>query len=167
MSNKYYYLGASLPYLKLEEGPPITKEGFLSECTKWLNPADLTVLSNLNEDGFKERAEDPDVIKEWKRFDLALRRDLAQVREARKKSLYEKVPPSVSAILDGADPLLMEKRIARKRWNFLEEKELGNYFDRDVLLLYFLRLQILERLSRFSDEKGEARFEEACEVRYD
>ena len=49
---------------------------------------------------------------------------------------------------------------------FLEEKEFGYHFDMNTLMLYCLKLQILERLAAFEKEKGKTRFERLAEVRY-
>ncbi len=67
-------------------------------------------------------------------------------------------------VFEEPTPLLMERKLEKKRWDFIEEKEFGRYFDINTLILYFLKLQILERLSLFEKEKGKARFERLSEV---
>ena len=46
--NKYYYLVAALPHLAFGKTPPITREEFLSECRKWLDPAAFGMLASVD-----------------------------------------------------------------------------------------------------------------------
>ena len=48
MSNKYYYLIASLPYLKFGDQPPIFKAAFITECEKWLSPEDMVLVNSAD-----------------------------------------------------------------------------------------------------------------------
>jgi len=164
MPNKYYYLVASLTYLEFEKAPPITKSEFLSECRKWLDAGDFKKLAEINISNIETNREDPAIIKEWKSFDLTLRRDLGEVRKMRKKSLRETIPNWLMDVFEEPTPLLMERKLEKKRWDFIEEKEFGYHFDINTLILYFLKLQILERLSVFEKEKGKARFERLSEI---
>ena len=164
MLNKYYYLVASLAYLEFEKEPPSTQSEFLSECRKWLDPGDFKKLAEVNINNIGVNPEDPAIIKEWKSFDFTLREDLGEIREMRKKSLHETIPARFLDLFEEQTPLLMEKKLEKKRWDFIEEKEFGYHFDINTLILYFLKLQIMERLSLFDKEKGKARFEELSEV---
>lgn len=164
MPNKYYYLVASLAYLEFEKAPPITKSEFLSECRKWLDAGDFKKLEEVNINNIEIRPEDLSILKEWKSFDLTLRKDLGEIRKMRKKSLHEKIPAWLMDVFEEPTPLLMERKLEKKRWDFIEEKEFGCHFDMNTLMLYFLKLQILERLAVFEKEKGKARFERLSEV---
>ena len=61
----------------------------------------------------------------------------------------------------------MEEALERIRWDFLEGKTAENMFDINWLVLYFLKLQIAERLTTFDKDKGESFFYELCEVKYE
>ncbi|MDB4349634.1 DUF2764 domain-containing protein [Omnitrophica bacterium] len=167
MSKKYYYLVASLPYLRFEGAPPIMGEEFLSECGKWLDPENLGKLASIDINDFAIRRGDDEVIREWKSFDLTLREELAKIRQTWREGGRERIPIFFKDVFEERTPLLMEKRIQKKRWDFLEEKEFGYHFDANVLSLYFLKLQILERLAAFEKEKGKGVFEGLCEVTYE
>ncbi len=162
MSNKYYYLVSSLPYLEFGKPSLLTREEFLSESRKWLSPPDFFMLSRLDIDEFDLETKDSDLVKEWKSFDLEFRKELAGIRKERKKSLLEGKP--AKEILEEPDPLLLEIKIQKKRWEFLEEDEYKYHFDMNALILYFLKLQILEKLAIFEKEKGKEVFENLCEV---
>jgi len=166
MANRYYYLISSLPYLRFEERPPITKEQFLSECRKWLDPTDLRDLNTADIKELDIRSGDPEIIKDWKSFDIALRENIADIRRSRKDASQEKVPVSFKEVFKAKTPLLVEKRLDRMRWDFIEDREVDRHFDINTLLLYSLKLQILERHATFDQERGKAVFEGLCEVRY-
>jgi len=166
MANKYYYLVASLPRLEFGEHSPISKATFLAECEKWLSPTDLDNIKAIDINNLEITAEDNALVKEWKAFDAGFRTEIKGVREARRRSSGEKISASLKIIFNESTPLLKEKKILEKRWEFLEEGEFGYHFDINVLVLYFLKLQILERLEMFDKEKGKEVFEKLCEVTY-
>jgi hypothetical protein len=166
MPNKYYYLVSSLAYLEFEKTSPVTKSEFLSECKKWLDSNEFKKLTGISINNIEIRPEDAAILKDWKVFDRALREELGEIRKMRKKSMHEKIPSDLMDVFDEPTPLLMERTLEKKRWNFIEEKEFGYHFDINTLILYFLKLQILERLARFDEEKGRARFERVSEVAY-
>jgi len=167
MANKYYYLVASLPYLKLEEQPPLSKEAFFQECEKWLSNADMLALKKVDMDDFAVGPGDSHIIKQWKEFDYCLRKELAHLRKAKRDGSQERASQRAQAIMAEQTPLLMEKVVARKRWEFIDEIELGNHFDLNLLQLYYLKLQLAERVALFETEAGKNVFEHLCEVKYE
>ncbi len=56
-----------------------------------------------------------------------------------------------------------EEYLNRERWIFLEELEVGHFFDLEKLIVYSIRLQLLERKKFFSMEKGKEHFLEMYE----
>jgi hypothetical protein len=167
MSNKYYYLVASLPYLKFGDKPPISKAKFLSECEKWLSEEDISVVisAHLWHRGI-ENAGIP-VLREWDNFNEEKKRQIAHVRTARKSGTQAKIPDPLKEAMEEETPLLIEKALEKIRWDFLEEKSTKHMFDTNWLVLYFLRLQILERLATFDKDEGEIFFYKLCEVSYE
>ena len=166
MVNKYYYLVSSLPYLRFAQQPPMGKESFLRESNKWLKPHDMDILSAASINDFSIRQEDSSVIKQWKEFDLGLRTELALARNNTRHNRHEKPGPLAKTALDAPNPLLMEQALEQIRWEFLDSLEWGNFFDLNFLVVYFLKIQILERLQMFDKEKGEHVFESMCEAGY-
>jgi hypothetical protein len=55
-------------------------------------------------------------------------------------------------------PLDAELILNKARWEYLEMLEAGHYFDLGKLIIYFLRLQILQRKAQINTEKGKAVF---------
>lgn len=167
MGNKYYSLVASLPYLKMGEAPPLSVAGFMDECGKWLSPDDMAALEAAGDPGLRSFHDGSEILERWKEFDSALRKSVALMREARKKGQPFKAPDMLRSIESGETPLIMEKAIEEIRWDFLEDKALGYNFDINWLILYFLKLRIVERLAGFDKEKGEAIFYKLCEVKHE
>jgi hypothetical protein len=166
MTNKYYYLITALPYLGFDRPLPLTREAFLAECAKWLSQGDLRTVTAVDREAYDAKEGDPAVIREWKEFDRYLRGGLAGVREARRSDSRESIPFFFKEIFEERTPLLMERAIEKKRWAFLDEKEAGYHFDINFLILYYLKLQVLERLGSFDAAAGRERFDKLCEVMY-
>ena len=166
MANKYYYLISSLPYLDFDKVPTIDKKWLLDEAKKWLTDKDLKILKSTDVDNFNVSSSDIDIIKEQKAFEEVLRKDLKEARIIRKKSLDEKPPRQVRDIFLKSNPLEMEKALLKKRWDFIEEIDLDYHFDLNALILYCMKLMILERLASFNKEDGLHVFENSCEVTY-
>jgi hypothetical protein len=167
MASKYYYLVSSLPFLRPAQGPGISRDVFLSECRQWLGQKDMKALQSVSLNNFTVVKEDIPVIRAWKEFEARLREELAVLRKARKTGHVEKPGPLVKTVMDADTPLSKEKVLARIRWDYIDSLEAGNYFDISILALYFLKLQILERLMSFDQVKGEKRFQALCEVKYE
>ncbi len=165
MQNKYYYLIASLPYLKMEGELKIKEETFLYECKKWLTGEDLETLGSATTSYKEPKEKDNSLILQWKEFDRELKKAIAAIREAKKNSSSGKAGQEIAKnIIDQETPLLMEQEFEKIRWHFLDNEEAKYDFDINLLVIYYLKLQILERLDGFDKEKGEERFYKLCEV---
>jgi len=164
MRDKYVYLIASLEYLVFNRPSSVTEEGFLSECAKWLDQADLEVISKTSLNEINSNEKDYSLMKEWKNFNKYLLGEISVVREDRKKGIYERYPVFVKDVFEESNPLSMEMKIEEKRWHFLEEKGIDHHFDIESLIIYFLKLKISKRLASFHKEKGKNKFEQLCEV---
>jgi hypothetical protein len=95
-------------------------------------------------------------LKEWVNFEVALRNELVRARASRKKidpSKFLRLPDSPQAWISHIAMLAYrctsileaERILDQARWNFLEDLSQGHYFDFDYLLIYGLKLKILER----------------------
>ena len=65
------------------------------------------------------------------------------------------VPSLVEQALRDPSPLKVEMHLLETRWQFLTDSESCHHFDLTVLMIYGLKLQILERMQKFDEEKGE------------
>lgn len=143
----------------------MTRESFLEECGKWLSPRDMEELGAL--DGEEETESASAVLKAWQEFNMSLKKDLASFREERKKGNEKKPGFLAGKVLEQANPLEMELYLEKAKWDFLENLEVGHFFDIGKLAVYYLKLGILVRLEKFDKDKGETYFHEICEVKHD
>lgn len=159
MSDFLVYLVSSLPMLHFGARPPLAYEGFLGLCEGKLAPQELEVLKSLPElIALKEGSlvlVQP-TLKAWHAFDATLRNELVKIRAHRKKIDAQKflradgyAAPSVTHLALSAfrNPSVLEgeKTLDEARWRFLDELSFGHYFDFDILIIYALKLLILER----------------------
>jgi hypothetical protein len=56
-------------------------------------------------------------------------------------------------------PLQAEDTLNRARWGYLDELEVGHYFDIEKILVYALRLQVLARKALFDADRGRELFD--------
>lgn len=161
----YYYLGAQLPLLFFERPPLITLEAFLEEARKWLRGTDRKALELATiEPTRSSPGLLPAVLGRYLEFERDLRTDLEAWRRAvRAGQEYKPVHFPLALVKEG-DPLEVEKKLLRRRWDFLSELEVGHVFDLEFVLVYSLKLRILGRLLLFEKEKGVRVFQELCEV---
>lgn len=164
MHKGYYYLPASLPYLVFERKTPISVSDFISECEKWFSGRDLKLIKNIRMNDTQINPEDPGILKEWKRFNKDLREELAKARHEKKIHAKEPVVTRLVDIFEEKNPLLMEMKYEKIRWDYIEQSEFRYNFDLNWLIIYLLKLQILERLTAFNKEKGIENFEKLCEA---
>ncbi|MFH1664691.1 MAG: DUF2764 family protein [Candidatus Omnitrophota bacterium] len=164
---KYYYLVSSLPHLSFPGEPPISVETFISECGKWCSPADMGAILSSGRDNYGEDPQGGQLLRACSSFERELRGSLAEFRKQRRASGKTGAPERLKTALEQDNPLLMEKALEKMRWDFLEDKRGLYFFDGNWLILYYLKLQILDRLSRFDKDKGENYFYKICEVVYE
>ena len=159
--DKYYYIAAQLPLLTFGQKPTITKEVFLEEAKKWLTDGEYSNLSKVDLNDFHFYSSDTVFLRGYKTFEEHLRVELAKYRKAKKTRREYILPEEIIEIKD-KNPLEAEGALLYKRWEWLEEKGVEHFFDFTFLVLYFLKLQILERLFTFNKERGKEVFSRIC-----
>jgi hypothetical protein len=139
--------------------PLISLEKFMQVCAGLLSDADIQTLSScIQEDIHGQKGAQP-TIERYQQFDLVLRNELAKVRASRRKLDPGKylrqdgfTDPSIShfALNAARNPSILEgeRILDLERWRFLEELELGHYFDLDFLIIYVFKLMMLEKWER-------------------
>ena len=162
--DKYYYLASQLPFLKFNERVHLGRESFLVEARKWLSDRDFNLLSQVDLNDFYPKPAEPQILREYKKFEHSLRQEISLTRGV--KEVLESGEILKPYLLEGS-PLDIERKLLKLRWDFIEEKEEGNYFNLEFLVLFFLKLQILERLFIFDKDKGRAAFDKLSEINPD
>lgn len=163
----YYYLVSSLPMLFFGAKPPFSFEGFLDKCRDFISLRDMDVLEgiSLQSDGIKN--ERFALVGRWRDFERDLRNELVKIRAHRMHidaDKYLRQPGYVSlqtvqaltAVSRIPSMLDSEKALDQLRWDFLEESGQGHYFDLEFLVVYGLKLRLLEKWQRIdtADKAG-------------
>ncbi len=162
--DKYYYFVSQLPYLKFESEPPFTREEFLEEALKWMTPGDFSALAGANSNKMVFAESRQQVLNEYKDFEYNFRQIIFNYREAVKNDTEVRVSETFWTILTEGNPLEVEKKLSCLKWGFIESLEVSHHFDAAAIILYFLKLQILERLASFNKVKGRKIFDKLCEI---
>lgn len=162
--SQYYFLVSSLPYLLPRSDGPIDYPSFLETCRVHLSEKELVALEAcLLGSGADNLGLHP-LLDRWIRWEMALKNELVLLRAHNLKIEPEKWVRDVNGpagLFDLAreavhldNPLEAENLLNDVRWAFADELGVGHFFDFEALLVYSLKLQILERQRIFTREKG-------------
>lgn len=175
MPSDFFYLLSSLPLLRRNETPPLSYDDFMRQCREQLAANDLLQieLAQLLPPADAQAVRAP-LLRDWYAWETFVRNILAEARARRKRiesARFQRptdyFQPSdrkrVEEIfaLSGAEE--REVALLQLRWEHLDELESGHYYDLGVLLVYALRLQLLQRQASQESEAGGKRCQELLE----
>lgn len=156
--------------LDLEADPLLSFNHFLMDCQRLLLPNDFNIVqkATLIDKDFQEEINN-DVLDSWRQFNRQLRNEIAWFRasEMGKEPLdyirgdrYAEsfLVDIVAQAAESSDPLIAERLLDDLRWQYLDDLVRGHYFDLEFLLIYALKLQILERYQIIKSSQGEEIF---------
>jgi len=152
--DKYFYLISQLPVLLFDKESFFNTDSFLEEAEKWMSKQDFLVLSQVSllpSESMKIK------FRLWEKvigFEKLFQAELAAWRKARRLGQDFKPESFPLSLVKEGNPLDVEKKLLQWRWNFLDALEREHHFDLEFLVIYFLKLQILTKLSLFVKEKG-------------
>ena len=181
----YYYLAAQLPYLIYGQKPPMSSAEFRDLAKPLLDSTDNAFFDlvdldpgDKNEGDYKvsgpSYADDAprcgcDFIDRWREWERTLRLNLARQRaqKAKQEGSMTVEPPAlptdavaavVKAMTATESPLEAEIELDKARWDAIENMQGINYFDRNTIFAFLLKLILLERHAMFNVEKGSAEY---------
>ena len=169
MTFNYYYLVASLPVLKSDGNVRMTSKIFLELCTEHVRFHDLEIIKRAIIDDFAD-AIPSTVFEKWQAWDRDIRNQLVLLRSQRleldsalflrgdKDSII--ISPDVRKIFEASSPIAAENLLYTLRWRFLSQLEIGHYFDCNTLIIYYLKIQLIEKRQRLTQENGERQLQE-------
>ncbi|MFA6617518.1 MAG: DUF2764 family protein [Candidatus Neomarinimicrobiota bacterium] len=162
--DKYIYFAASMPTLRWgAEQQYMTEKDFLEEAEKLMSETDFQHIKNTLVNDYEPK-EIKGVYSDFLTFENRLRTELAEYRKATKEGFEYKFSLLPAQLLKDANPLEIELKLIKFRWDWLEEREFSHYSDLDFFVLYYLKLQLLKRMNSFKQEIGEKAFEELIKV---
>ena len=176
----YYYLAAQLPHLFYGQKPPMSSSEFKDLAESLMSEGDAALMRHLSLEPVPvfSKDEDPSTasvtggsstgckfIDDWQDWERTLRFSCAK-RRAVKLNREKDIPADFSGTsLDAAgvalkvmtgtvSPLEGEIIIDKARWDAIEALAGSDYFDRNSIFAYFLKLLLLERRQSFDTEEG-------------
>ena len=168
----YIYLISSLPMLHFGTKPPFSFARFVSMCHSLIPDEDIDMIKTITLDGaYSYKGEQP-TLRKWRSFDTALRNELVRIRAGRKhidpsKFLRGEDEAEISinhiAINAVRNPSILEgeRMLDQARWHTLDEFSIGHYFDIDILIIYAIKLLMLEKWERMASSDKLKLVEEA------
>jgi len=166
--SQYYYLVSTLPLLSYDSDHTLSTEYFLEQGEKWLTAGDYLILKNACISEFDSYKPGCALLDKWQVWEVNLRNELVKLRAQKKGLEGDAYLVTVLEVLGTAEiareaaaqesPLAAEELLNRARWSFLDDLEVGRFFTIEKLIIYYLRLQILERKSLFNKEAGSKRY---------
>ncbi|AHH10250.1 DUF2764 family protein [Borrelia coriaceae] len=170
MLSSYYYVVSSLPYLDLNSGSE-SISSFFDNVEVALNKEDFLYLKALSEFKFvKGRLK---IIDQFLEFEEIIKYTLAAIRAEKlgfSRDMYLESSYFSSYYVGILKPLLLKENpfevelgLDMLKWQFLTELEVGNDFNFEKLVIYFLKLMLVSRRSLFIEEIGENNFDDVCQ----
>lgn len=168
----YYYLVAQLPTPTFGGPVPFSVDHFKELCADLLSAEDRLLLDQcvLVPQNFEEA---PDILPHpipsplidgWQNWERTLRLNLAKLRFAnlKREGNFPMDPPAdpvdavsaAKAAMALESPWEAEVFLDRSRWAAIEALQGFDYFGRDTVFAYMLKLQILERQGTLKTEEG-------------
>lgn len=143
------YLMTSLPSLSLGQVPPITIDEFNDDAKRQLSARHFKALQSVDIQNLNTEVG----IKSISSFIKSIKEDLSEAREAKEQSRQVKTERMPNSVLLG-NPLEREMNIMQWQWEELQDIEAGKTFTLTEVLVYKLKLQLVERLYSFDENKG-------------
>jgi len=157
------YIVTSLPYLDFTGPPSMSPAAFVDYCEGLLAPADHEALRRVVA-GDLGAVQHP-AMQRYAARETQLRNAVAKIRAARAGADAERAlrehPGWDISVEEGAvqamampDPLERERALDRIRWRMLDELALMPAFGVQAVYAYALKLRLLEKWQKLSDEHG-------------
>ncbi|MCA9400101.1 MAG: DUF2764 family protein [Candidatus Omnitrophica bacterium] len=171
MSNKYYYFAASLPSISFESKMPFLMEDFLSDCERLLTQDDYLLLRYVLSGGCGQKKVINAAAEKWLAFEKAFTNEMVigRAQELKKDpsdylhGTRDASPQLTDAVLQAVKcegPLVAEKILDQVKFTFLEDLEIEFFFSIENIIIYALKLKILDRYRLFDGDDGENLFNE-------
>ena len=174
--SQYYYQVSALPTVSLDSEQFPSEESFLEMCSDWMDPSDLGLIQNTRLNPTEMNLEPKNgLLNRWFVFESELRNESARIRGQKLKkdptqflrtddsgvyfTAYGTSSDGIKSAVQESSPYQGEKLLNQIRWSFLDELSVGHIFSIEALQIYYLKLQILSRISNFKQKLGEERFQ--------
>jgi len=172
MAESYYYFASALPLLvDIDSKLPFSSEEFLADCQRLLIKEDYYLAYQVLVNAGNGIQTENTTIKNLIQFDQDFRNELAFYRaEYAKQDPSDHVrgeKSSALGLVEAINPLLkanelleVEKTLDRIRWKNYDYIGSGHFYNLEYIIIYGLKLRIVERYETINSPKGKEIFEE-------
>jgi hypothetical protein len=146
------YLTCSLPSLDYHQIAPLTLAEFYEEAKAQLSDRNFEKLKNTDlkdVNGLNLHAR----MNSFWDLENGIKADIAEIRKVARNGQVPNVQ-TLPKSFASKNPLEREKLLLKIQWDALTDLEFGETFSLTGILVYKLKLQILERLASFDAKKG-------------
>ena len=160
----YYYLVSTLPSLRWDNDAPFSTSEFLAMCKGNISEKDYNII----EETFSGKPTSSRYVKNWQKFETMVKREMADQRSKKLNIAGDKyknsgdkeyrIVESVRNALSAPNALEGELLIMQLYWKYLDDESASHVFDLEGLLGFSIKLQLLERKSRFNRDEGNKEF---------
>jgi len=166
MGQHYYYLAASLPTLTPDQGCALSNDEFLHLCSQHVGPRDFRHLIDARIDDFSNQTANP-VTASWRTFNMDVREQLLILRapvlrwntcdfSRSDKNITVLIKDEIRSIFEQNDPMKAESALFDLRWLFLDEIDRLYFMCLENLIVYSLKIQLIEGRKEMTPECGGA-----------
>ena len=172
---EYFYLVSSLVTLSPDVKPLCTSDSFLELCRGQISGAEWNILAatKLIDDGtLKIDSDSTEVLRQYWSWDGNLRNLLLEVLTAdgsgakykrHEEGFFSETAGIKNEAFAKNNPLEREEFLFTARSNFLDELAQRHQFDFNVLVIYRLKLLLLEQRQKYHHESGVKNLENLVE----
>lgn len=167
--SQYYFLVSSLPILFENKKSYITVEEFLPLCETQLTGKDFKILQNTHISPISKKKPSCTSLDKWQAWEKSLRNELVKLRARnlgkdprpylREVPFFTEIHSITQEAFNEESLLTAEDILFIARWQKLSELEAGHFFDIDKIVIYYLKLQLLQGKNLFNFEEGKQFFE--------
>jgi hypothetical protein len=170
--SQYYYIVASLPFLSFDTEKTVHTDEYLDLCRRQASQKDYELLRSASFDQLLRGNYSNGVLNTVSLWEKTLRNEMVSLRsqkmgtETQDTVFAEDIPEAKEAAREAfnqSNPLQGELTLTHARWDLYEELEVNYFFEIEKLVLYYLKLQLLERKDLFQKEYGKEQFDQIYE----
>lgn len=151
------YIISSLPALSFGEKPPISMDEFIHDISSQLSKKNFSKVAHIDIRDINKTSAGSK-LNSVAALQNSIQDDLGLIRKTKRDNNLPKLN-ILSKVLIESKPLERERLLMKLYWDELSSIEFGESFTLAEVMIYKLKLQILERLNSFNTEKGRTIFE--------
>ena len=164
MAFDYYYFVSSLPTLKINDTCGMSSSRFLDLCDRLIDSQrDLHVIKFAKIESFNKTSRNL-ILVQWRNYETEIRNQLVILRARRLErcpdtylrgeSFDVYIRPEIVELFSASTPLDSEDKLFRLRWFLFERLGRWEHYNLNAIILYYLKLQLLERKQRMTKSNG-------------